>query len=195
MTDMTAENSFKDTKEEKQLFTAKDITLIAMFAAFIAVCSYISIPLGPVPFTLQTFAVFVVAAILGTKRGTLTVIIYILVGAIGIPVFNGAGGVGVLAGSTGGYILGFILTALTVGLMNDYIKLKNHGARMALMAGSMLIGDVLCFIVGTIHFMNLTEMNLATSLSYCVIPFIIPDIAKIIVATIFVDRVKKYVRL
>ncbi|MCR5835297.1 MAG: biotin transporter BioY [Lachnospiraceae bacterium] len=192
---MTAENSFKDTKEEKQLFTAKDITLIAMFAAFIAVCSYISIPLGPVPFTLQTFAVFVVAAILGTKRGTLTVIIYILVGAIGIPVFNGAGGVGVLAGSTGGYILGFILTALTVGLMNDYIKLKNHGARMALMAGSMLIGDVLCFIVGTIHFMNLTEMNLATSLSYCVIPFIIPDIAKIIVATIFVDRVKKYVRL
>ena len=178
------------SREDNRIST-KDITLIAVFAAFIVVCSFITIPVGTVPFTMQTFAVFVTAALLGTKRGTMTVVIYILMGAIGLPVFHGTGGVGVLLGNTGGYILGFILTALAIGVINEKIKMNSKVGKMILLATSMLVGDVLCFIVGTIHFMNITGMDLKTSLAYCVIPFIIPDVAKIVVATFFVERVKK----
>lgn len=83
-------------KEERESFSAQDMVLIAVFAALITVCSFIKITLGPVPFTLQTFGVFVAAGILGTKRGTLSVIVYILLGFIGIPVFGGSGGPGVI---------------------------------------------------------------------------------------------------
>ena len=74
----------------KKLLTVQDMVLIAVFVAIITVCSFIQISVGPVPFTLQTFGVFVTAGILGTKRGTLAVIVYILLGIIGVPVFCGA---------------------------------------------------------------------------------------------------------
>ena len=94
----------------KKFLTVQDMVLIAVFVAIITVCSFIQISVGPVPFTLQTFGVFVTAGILGTKRGTLAVIVYILLGIIGVPVFCGAGGPGVIVGTTGGYITGFIFT-------------------------------------------------------------------------------------
>ena len=96
----------------KKFLTVQDMVLIAAFVAIITVCSFIQISVGPVPFTLQTFGVFVTAGILGTKRGTLAVIVYILLGIIGVPVFCGAGGPGVIVGTTGGYITGFIFTIL-----------------------------------------------------------------------------------
>ena len=96
----------------KKFLTVQDMVLIAVFVAIITVCSFIQISVGPVPFTLQTFGVFVTAGILGTKRGTLAVIVYILLGIIGVPVFCGAGGPGVIVGTTGGYITGFIFTIL-----------------------------------------------------------------------------------
>ena len=85
---------------------------IGLFAVVIAICSWISIP-TVVPFTLQTFAVFLAVAVLGGKRGTLSVIVYVLLGAVGLPVFSGfKGGIGVLLNTTGGYIIGFIFSAL-----------------------------------------------------------------------------------
>lgn len=87
---------------------------IALFAVLMAVCSWISIP-AVVPFTLQTFGVFVAVSVLGGKRGTLAVVLYLLMGVVGLPVFAGfSGGLGVLLGSTGGYIVGFVFTALTM---------------------------------------------------------------------------------
>ena len=89
-----------------------DMAYIALFAVLMAVCSWISIP-AVVPFTLQTFGVFVAVSVLGGKRGTLAVVLYLLMGIVGLPVFAGfSGGLGVLLGSTGGYIIGFVFTAL-----------------------------------------------------------------------------------
>lgn len=89
----------------------RDMALIAAFAAVITVCAWISVP-AAVPFTLQTFAVFLAVGLLGGKRGTIAVAVYILLGAVGVPVFSGFnGGLGALLGITGGYILGFLAAA------------------------------------------------------------------------------------
>ena len=86
-----------------------DLVYIAVFAVVMAVCSWISIP-AQVPFTLQTFGVFMAVGVLGGKRGTLAVLVYVLLGAVGVPVFAGfSGGIGALLGNAGGYIIGFIV--------------------------------------------------------------------------------------
>ena len=92
----------------------RDMVYIAMFAVLIAVCSWISVP-ATVPFTLQTFGVFVTVGVLGGKRGSLSVLVYLLLGMIGVPVFAGfSGGIGCLLGNTGGYIIGFLFSALVM---------------------------------------------------------------------------------
>ena len=92
----------------------RDVAYIAIFTALMAVCSWISIPTA-IPFTLQTMAVFLAVGLLGGKRGTLAVTAYVLLGAVGAPVFaNFSGGIGILLGQTGGYILGFIGSALVM---------------------------------------------------------------------------------
>lgn len=173
-----------------------DMIYIAMFAAIIAVCAQIQLPIGPVPFTLQTLGVFVASAMLGAKRGTLSVLVYILLGAIGVPVFAGfSGGFSVLIGSTGGYIIGFILTALVTGILSDLL-----GRKLWVLIVGMIAGLALCYVFGTAWFIIVMNnqgnaMDIATALSYCVIPFLIPDAAKIAVATVLVNRLDKIVKL
>ena len=98
--------------ENKAKLSVRDMAYIAVFAVIMAVCSWISVPYV-VPFTLQTFAVFLAVGVLGGKRGTLAVLIYILLGCVGLPVFAGfSGGIGVVLGSTGGYIVGFLSSSI-----------------------------------------------------------------------------------
>lgn len=182
--------------KEKKFLTIQDMVLIAVFAALIAVCSLITIPWGPVPFTLQTFAVFTTAGLLGTKRGTISVIIYILLGLIGIPVFaGGSSGPAVIAGPTGGYITGFIFTALIIGIIMGLFRKSPIWLNLIMTVAAMIIGDIVCLVIGTIQFMVVMDTSLVVALGYCVIPFIIPDLVKIIIATIIVNRMKKYVRI
>ena len=171
----------------KKFLTVQDMVLIAVFVAIITVCSFIQISVGPVPFTLQTFGVFVTAGILGTKRGTLAVIVYILLGIIGVPVFCGAGGPGVIVGTTGGYITGFVFTALIIGIITHFFEKSSTWLKLG--------ATVVCFVIGTIQFMFVMKTSLTVALGYCVIPFIIPDLVKILVATIIVNRMKKYVKI
>ncbi|MCI9126361.1 MAG: biotin transporter BioY [Eubacterium sp.] len=183
---------------KKQFLTVQDMVLVAVFTALISVCSWITVPAaaGQVPFTLQTFAVFVAAGTLGTKRGTLAVIVYLLIGFVGAPVFAGfTGGLSVLASPTAGYLIGFIFTALIVGFSTKIVKEKNQMTQTVVMAVAMILGAVVYYIFGTIWFMFVTEMNLLSSLSICVVPFIIPNFIKIVVAIIFVNRLKKYVQI
>ncbi len=172
-----------------------DMVMIALFTALIAVCTMVTIPIPPVPFTLQTLAVFLAGGLLGTKRGTISVFIYILLGTIGIPVFaNFKGGFSALIGPTGGYIIGFLATALIVGLAYD-----KFGSKLWVMAVSMAIGLLACYIFGTVWFIivyNQTKggMDLLKALSICVTPFLAFDAVKIVVAAIVCNRLRKLVK-
>lgn len=173
----------------------KDLTLIALFTALIAVCSWITIP-AAVPFTLQTFAVFLALGLLGGRRGTLSVLVYIILGAIGVPVFsNFKGGLGALFGNTGGYIIGFLVASIVIWALTHFL-----GNKTASLTLSMVVGLLVCYAFGTAWFM-LVYMNtkdavsLITVLSWCVIPFIIPDLIKIILALLLTKRLKRFVNV
>ena len=170
-----------------------DLVYIGVFAVLMAVCSWISIPTA-VPFTLQTFGVFMAVGILGGKKGTASVGLYLLLGVLGVPVFAGmTGGIGVLLGTTGGYIIGFFFSALVMWAME-----KLPGKRSVIQVISMIIGLLVCYTFGTLWFMmvymkNQGAVGLMTVLGWCVIPFIIPDILKIVLAYGLSRKLKKYV--
>lgn len=170
-----------------------DMVYIGLSAAIIAVCSWISIPLT-VPITLQTMGVVLISGLFGAKRGTLSTLLYILIGAIGVPVFSGfKSGFGVLLGSTGGYIIGFIFTALIVGIVSDKTN------KLWALILSMVVGILVCYAFGTAWFAVVYEKtnepaSLATILGWCVIPFLIPDAIKIALAAVLTNRLKKFVK-
>lgn len=173
---------------------ARNLAYIGLFVALMAVCSWISIPTA-VPFTLQTFALFAAVGLLGGKRGTIAVVVYVLLGALGLPILaNFEGGLGAVLGTTGGYLVGFIFTALEMWLVS-----KLWGKGIVPLTVSMLIGMVIYYVFGTAWFMvvymNTTgPVGLATVLGWCVIPFIIPDLIKMVVALIVTTRLGKYVK-
>lgn len=168
-----------------------DMAYIGIFTVLIAICSWISIPMQ-IPFTLQTFAVFLAVAVLGGRRGTLSVVVYVLLGAIGVPVFAGfTGGLGIIMRNTGGYIIGFIFTALVMWLMESLL-----GRKLWVQAVSMVLGLLICYAFGTAWFMlvymkDTGTVGLMTVLGWCVIPFIIPDAVKIVLALVLSNTLKK----
>ena len=168
-----------------------DLVYIALFAAVIAICSWISIP-TTVPFTLQTFAIFCVLELLGGKRGTISICVYILLAAIGVPVLAGfTGGIGVLTGTTGGYILGFVF----IGLLY-WLSERLFGNKLAVRITVMLLGLIVCYAFGTIWFMAVYAkqtgpLSIATALSWCVLPFTIPDLVKLGLAVLLAPSLKK----
>ena len=172
-----------------------DMVYVAMCAIMIAVCSWISIPML-VPVTLQTFGVFLTVGVLGGKRGSLAVLTYLLLGTVGIPVFSGfTGGIGSLLGSTGGYIIGFLFAALVMWGMEQFLGKK----RWALIL-SMVLGLLVCYVFGTIWFIvvytnNTGEVAVWTALGWCVFPYIIPDILKIVVALTVCKKLAKVISI
>lgn len=189
-----SEISVEKEKKKRKMKTL-DVVYIGLFAAVMAVCSWISIPLT-VPITLQTFGVCCAVGLLGFKRGTLSVLVYIILGLVGVPVFAGfTSGVGILAGTTGGYIVGFVFTALIVGLMTKLL-----GNKLWVYIVSMVLGIAVCYVFGTVWYIvvynngNADAVSLGTVLGWCVTPFIIPDIVKIALASVICKRVKKYVK-
>ena len=159
---------------------------IGMFAVLIAVCSWISIPTA-IPFTMQTFAVFLAVALLGGRRGTLAVVVYVLLGAAGVPVFaEFTGGVGIILNNTGGYIIGYIIgfvfSALVMWLLEGVL-----GKKLWAQALPMAAGLLVCYAFGTAWFMavymrSTGAVGLSTVLGWCVLPFVIPDLIKIALA-------------
>lgn len=173
--------------------STRDIAMAAMGIALTAVCSWISIPLT-VPFTMQTFAVCLLAALFGLRRGMWTIACYILLGAAGAPVFSGfKGGLSALLGPTGGYIVGFLFTALIVGLAAE-----RPGLRVPALAGAMAVGILVCYAFGTAWFMFVYTwrsgpIGLGTALAWCVLPYLLPDAAKIALASVLVQRLRPLV--
>lgn len=168
-----------------------DVAYIGIFTALIAICSWISIP-TTIPFTLQTFAVFLAVSILGGKRGTLAVVVYVLLGAVGVPVFaEFTGGIGIIMNNTGGYIIGFIFSALVMWLTERILGRKLWAEGIA-----MVLGLIVCYAFGTAWFMlvymrDSGAVGLSTVLGWCVIPYIIPDALKIALALTLSNVLRK----
>ena len=175
--------------EKKKKLKALDLAYVGLSAALIAVCAWIAIPLT-VSITLQTMAICLVAGLFGWKRGTLSVIIYILLGMFGLPVFTGfKSGLAVITGPTGGYVLGFIFTAIIVGIATEKVGKKIWQCILF-----MAIGVLVCYLFGTIWFTIAYKVTFASALSTCVFPFLLPDAAKIVIASILVNRLKRFVK-
>ena len=174
----------------------KDIVLISLFSAIIVVCSFITIP-AVVPFTLQTFAVILCLNILGAKKGIISILIYIFLGVVGLPVFSGFnGGIGALLNITGGYIIGFIFSALIFGVVTSVLNKKPRKIVNLIASFAGLIG---CYIFGTLWYVLLNIKNgdtisFISALTICVLPFIIPDILKILLSVTISEKAKKYIK-
>ena len=141
-----AENT--GAESTKSRITTKELVFTALMAVIIAVCSWISIP-TTVPFTLQTFGVFMAVGLLGGKKGSLAILVYILLGAVGVPVFAGfSGGIGILFGTTGGYIVGFLLSGLVYWAIT-----AAFGEKLPIMITAMVLGLIVCYAFGTAWFM------------------------------------------
>lgn len=175
-------------------FRTRDIAYIGIFAALIAICSWIAIP-ATVPFTLQTLGVFLAVGVLGGRRGTLAIVTYLLLGLAGLPVFaEFHGGPGVLLMPSGGYLIGFLFTALLMWGME-----KALGQKLWMLGLSMVLGLLVCYAFGTIWFMVVYPMGneavgLWTALAWCVFPFIPFDAVKIALALALTSQLRRHVK-
>ena len=167
-------------------FSVRSLVLAALFAALLAVCSWISIP-AAVPFTLQIFAVFLTLLLLPAREGILAIAVYLLLGAVGLPVFSGfRGGPSALFGPTGGYLTGFLLTGL-VALVFEKLRWTSFPLRLC----GLALGLLLCYTAGTIWFVvtyTAGPMTVGKALSLCVLPFLIPDGIKLALAALIARR-------
>ena len=174
-----------------------DMAYIALFAVLMAVCAWITVPLPKplVQFTLQTFAMFMALTTLGGRRGLYAMVVYLLLGAVGVPVFSGfRGGLGVLLDTTGGYIIGFAAAALIYWLLTAKL-----GDSLPVKIAACVLGLAVCYAFGTAWFLVLYArttgpIGVTTALSWCVLPYIVPDLLKLALAVVLSGRIKKFLK-
>lgn len=167
---------------------------IALGTALIAVCSWITVP-TVVPFTMQLFAVFLILELFGGKQGTFSVVIYVLLGIIGIPVFAGfSSGFGAILSPHGGFIIGFLILSL-IGWGMEKVPIKFRYKSIV----SMILGLLACYLCGTVWFMiiygtNEEAISFLFAVSTCVAPFVVPDIMKIILAYALAKKIRSHIK-
>ena len=162
------------------------MAVTALMTAVTCILAPLSIPIGPVPISLTNFAIYLSLYLLDWKKGTISYILYLLLGLVGLPVFSGfTGGIGKLAGPTGGYIIGFIPMAIIAGIVID-----KYTEKWLLCLLAMIVGTIVCYALGTAWLAYEAEMTFQAALMAGVIPFIIGDIAKMIVAIIVAPMIK-----
>ena len=171
---------------------ARNMALCSLFTAVLALCAWLSVPMGDMVITLQTFGIFLTLGLLGGKRGTLAIGVYLLLGSVGVPVFSGfRGGLGALLGTTGGYIFGFMLTALVYWLLT-FLK-DTPLTRLA----AMILGLLLCYACGSwwymTRYLSTGTLTLGLVLLRCVLPYLLPDAIKLTLAWILTGKLKRFV--
>ncbi|WP_449278790.1 biotin transporter BioY [Leucobacter sp. GX24907] len=172
---------------------AVDIALIAVFAAFIAVCAILPAitVAGPVPFTLQTLAILLTGAVLGARRGFLAALLYLAVGAIGLPVFaGGAAGLAPFAGATAGYLVSFPFAAAATGLIVERIPRRNIGITTLFIFLAALVGVVVNHALGIVGLALLGGMGFGPAVVADLI-FVPGDIVKAVLAAIVASAVHR----
>lgn len=163
------------------------MSIIAVMAAVICILGPLSIPIGPVPISFTNLAIFISLYTLGIKKGTMSYIIYMFIGFAGVPVFSGfSSGPSKLLGPTGGYLIGFILMALIAGFFID-----KYFDKLYLCFAGMVLGDIVCYIVGTAWLAYQANMSLNAALAVGVIPFIPGDLVKILISAWIGPKIRK----
>ncbi len=162
----------------------RSMTRCALCAALMAVCAWIALPVGSIALSLQTFGVFLTLGLLGGRRGTMSIFVYLLLGAVGLPVFSGfRGGIGILLGPTGGYLWGFLLAGLAYWILENRVP---SWFAMALGMGA-------CYICGTVWFyIGYGQTGLWTVVMQCVAPFLLPDAMKLLGADVLSKKLKNF---
>lgn len=180
---------------------AKEAAYLALGVALLAVCAWITIPFGTIPVTMQTFAVALIGALFGAVRGVAVVLVYFIMGIIGIPVFSSFNaGVAALLGPTGGYLIGFVFSVACVGLFSK-IPLKNKIAKTATVYGGAVLGMLICYFFGTLWFITVYNrgsaegVGIAAALALCVVPYLLPDAIKLFFGSLLGVRLKGVVKL
>ncbi len=187
-------NPANNTASKRFRSAAREIAYIGLAVAVITVCAWISLPVGPIPFTLQTLAVALAGGLLGWKRGTAAVAVYILMGLVGVPVFAGfKSGAVALFGPTGGYIFGFLFAALLPALFK-LLPVQKFWARTALFYLGNLLGLAVCYFFGTVWFVLMYDCTVGYALTLCVTPYILPDLVKLAVAAFLAVRLERGLR-
>lgn len=176
-----------ETKTNQKVYP---LAMTAVMTAVTCVLGPMSIAIGPIPVSFTNLAIYISLYLLGWKRGSVSYLVYMLIGMVGMPVFSGyAGGFGKLFGPTGGYILGFLPMAIIAGWVIDH----SH-SRLAHIAG-MILGTAVCYAFGTAWFCFQAGYTVQAALGLCVIPFIPVDLVKMVVAmtlgSVVRDRLEK----
>ncbi|MGM9630779.1 biotin transporter BioY [Butyricicoccus sp.] len=174
-------------EQKKTKTNVREMALIAVMAAVTCVLGPLSVPIGVVPISFTNLAVYLAIYVLGCKRGTVSYIVYLLIGLVGVPVFSGfTGGVGKLFGPTGGYLIGFIFMALICGWFIDKFECK-----LVPSFAGMVLGTIVCYIFGTVWLAYQAGMSFYAALAAGVLPFIVGDLAKMVVAAIIGPQVRR----
>ena len=165
------------------------MVVVALMAAVLCVLAPFSIPIGPIPVSLATLGLYLAVIILGRKKATAVCLMYLLIGFVGLPVFSGfTGGPAKLLGPTGGYLLGYLLLTMIAGWFVDKFSEKN-----GLCVLGIWIGTMACYVVGTVWLAVQMEMSFQTALVIGVVPFLIGDVVKIIIAVWFGSAIRRQI--
>ncbi|KPK17636.1 MAG: biotin synthase [Nitrospira bacterium SG8_3] len=171
--------------------TIRGMVYASLFGAITAAGAYLIIPFPLVPITLQTLFLNLAAALLGGRLGALSQVIYLLLGIIGLPVFaGGKAGIGVLIGPTGGYLIGFVVASYVIGRL---IEMKER-AGFIWMACSMVLGLVVIYLLGITQLSIVAKLTLKKALTVGVLPFLIGDALKIILATLITIKIRDKIK-
>jgi biotin transport system substrate-specific component len=172
-------NQINTTANKAQRISTKDLVMTGMFTAILCVMAQISIPIQPIPFTLSLFALFLIGALLQPRYAFLAALVYLLLGAFGVPVFAGfKGGLMHLTGPTGGYLMAYPLMTLLTAVFYKFGK-KHKVISLGI---GMTFSLFVCYLIGTLWFTHITGKTLYVALTLCVFPFVPFDIVKIVLA-------------
>lgn len=173
--------------ENTKKINTHQLTLIGVMAAVTCILGPLSLPIGIVPISLTNLAIYFSVYVLGQKRGTLSYIVYLFIGLIGIPVFSGfSGGFTKLFGPTGGYLIGFIFMAFISGIFIDKFSNKIYMCFLG-----MILGTIVTYIFGTAWLAYQTNLTFNATLAIGVLPFIPGDVAKMVIASLIGPKIKK----
>lgn len=170
------------------------LTVCALFAALICVLSPISIPLGAVPMSLGLLGILITAVSLPPSMSVASVLVYLLLGVCGLPLFSGGGaGLGVLIGPTGGYLWSYLLVAPLVSLLFRFrVRRAPDGVSGWRVAVACLCGVLICYACGTVQYSLVTHTALSVALSVCVLPFVLLDLFKIAIVSLLAPRMSAF---